>query len=193
MIGVTDVHHACAQAAELRPDIVLFDATRQESVEQAKSLAASLPDAKIVAFGVTETKDDILALAAAGTAGYVCNDAAPDDVVRLLDRVMRDELMCSPCAAASLYHQVAVLSQGAGGAAPGFPLLSRRELEVCNLIERGLSNKEIGRQLRIESTTVKNHVHNILGKLELHCRGEAAAWVRRQPQQPGAAATNAPR
>jgi two-component system, NarL family, nitrate/nitrite response regulator NarL len=178
VIGATDMPHAVAKAAELQPDIVLFDASRRESVEDARNLAASLPDAKIVAFGVAETKHDILALAAAGTAGYVCNDAAPKDVVRLLDRVMRDELVCSPFAAASLYRQVALLSQSGGSKVPDFPVLSRRELEVCYLIERGLSNKEIGRKLGIESTTAKNHVHNILDKLKLRRRSEAADWAR---------------
>jgi len=96
---------------ELHPDVVLFDAARQDSVEFVKDLVASAPHSKVVAFGVKETDEEILALAAAGTAGYVRESAESSGVVRVLEQVMCDELPCSPRAAASLYRRVAVLSQ----------------------------------------------------------------------------------
>jgi DNA-binding NarL/FixJ family response regulator len=176
VIGTADITSARARTDELHPDIVLFDAARRESVEQAKQFVASLPTTKIVAFGVPEANNDILALAAAGTAGYVCADAEADDVVDVLDRVMRDELVCSPQAAASLYRQVAALSHGGNGTA--HDPLSRRELQIALLIDRGLSNKQIAHELGIEATTVKNHLHHIFDKLKVHRRGEAAAWIR---------------
>ena len=177
VIGTADVTSARARTNALRPDVVLFDAARRESVEQARQLVASVPTTKIVAFGVHETHNEILDLAAAGTAGYVCADADVADVADVLDRVMRDELLCSPQAAASLYHQVALLSHDGGRAAEGSPL-SKRELQILHLIDRGLSNKQIAHQLGIEATTVKNHVHNIFDKLKVHRRGEAAACIR---------------
>jgi DNA-binding NarL/FixJ family response regulator len=97
---------------------------------------------------------------------------------------MRDELTCSPRAAASLYRQVATLSQlgagilGEGDGQVDAVQLSRRELQIAELIDRGLTNKEIGRQLGIEAATVKNHIHNMCEKLKVHRRGEAAARVR---------------
>jgi two-component system, NarL family, nitrate/nitrite response regulator NarL len=204
VVGTADIPHARDRTADLQPDVVLFDATRHESVEHLKQLVASAPNTKIVAFGVTETNDEILAVAAAGTAGYVHDGAEAKDVVRVLDRVMRDELLCSPSAAASLYHQVAVLSQdqvallskdaNANGRA-GMQLLSRRELQIAHLIERGLSNKQIARELGIEATTVKNHVHHLFEKLEVHRRVEAAAQIRanlRSLALPSAIEPNAP-
>ncbi len=176
--------HARAEIARLHPHVVLFDAARQDSVEFVKALVASAPHSKVVAFGVKETAEEFLALAAAGTAGYVCDSAECSDVVKVLEQVMCDELPCSPRAAASLYRRVATLSQGGddtisvgNGRADAVPL-SRRELQVGHLLECGLTNKEIGRQLGIEAATVKNHVHNMCEKLNVHRRGEAAARIR---------------
>jgi two-component system, NarL family, nitrate/nitrite response regulator NarL len=105
---------------------------------------------------------------------------------------MCDELTCSPRAAASLYRRVAALSRGdpdpvgagnghandnGGSHVPGVAL-SRRELQIAHLVDCGLTNKQIGRELGIEAATVKNHVHNICEKLHVHRRGEAAARIR---------------
>ena len=186
VVSTVDRPHATAEIARLQPHLVLFDAARQGSVEFAKVLVASAPRSKIVAFGVKETAEEFLALAAAGTAGYVRDSAASSDVVKALEQVMRNELPCSPRAAASLYRCVAELSQrgadkvtfaNGNGDAGGMPL-SRRELQIAQLIDRGLTNKEIGRELGIEAATVKNHVHNMCEKLKVHRRGEAAARIR---------------
>jgi two-component system, NarL family, nitrate/nitrite response regulator NarL len=186
VVSAVDMLHARAEIARLHPHVVLFDAARQGSVELVKALVASAPHSKVVAFGVKETAEEFLALAAAGTAGYVCDSAECSDVVKVLEQVMCDELPCSPRAAASLYRRVATLSQGGDdpisvdngkGQADAVPL-SRRELQVGHLLDGGLTNKEIGRQLGIEAATVKNHVHNMCEKLKVHRRGEAAARIR---------------
>ncbi len=182
VVSTTDLRHAGEQSARLRPDVVLFDAARHESLELVKELVAATPDSRVVAFGVQETEDEILALAAAGTAGYVRASAASCDLVRVLEGVMCDELRCSARATASLYRQVAVLSQ-AGNETPGecpqsaVPL-SRRELQIAHLVDCGLTNKAIGRKLGIAAATVKNHIHNLCEKLNVHRRGEAVARIR---------------
>ena len=112
VVSTVDTEHAREQSAQLHPDVILFDAARHDSVELLKDLVASAPDSRVVAFGVKETDEEILALAAAGTAGYVCNSAESSDVVKVLEQVMCDELPCSPRAAASLYRRVAALSRG---------------------------------------------------------------------------------
>jgi two-component system, NarL family, nitrate/nitrite response regulator NarL len=185
VVSTVDMLQARDQSARLHPDVILFDAARQDSVELLKDLVASQPHSKVVAFGVKDADDDILALAAAGTAGYICDSAEGSDVVKVLERVMCDELLCSPRASASLYRRVATLSQGGGNDSVGVgnghvgaALLSRREVQVAHLIDRGLTNKQIGRELGIEAATVKNHVHNMCEKLDVHRRGEAAARVR---------------
>jgi two-component system, NarL family, nitrate/nitrite response regulator NarL len=192
VVSAVDMLRASDEIARLLPDVVLFDAARQDSVEFVKTLVASAPQSRIVAFGVKETAEEFLALAAAGTAGYVRDSAESNDVVNVLEQVMCDELPCSPRAAASLYRRVATLSQGSdaynGVAVP----LSRRELQIAHLIDCGLTNKEIGRQLGIEAATVKNHVHNICEKLEVHRRGEVAGRIRTIARAPLRLPTRAP-
>jgi DNA-binding NarL/FixJ family response regulator len=190
VVGTADVPHARDQTERLHPDAVLLDAARAESIDCVPALVASSPHSRVIAFGVKETDELILALAAAGTACYVRDSAGGGDVVRVLKRVMRDELPCSPRAAASLFRQVALLAHGvndpaghdAAGTehllpAPTVPL-SRRELQVARLIDCGLTNKEIGRRLGIETATVKNHVHNMCEKLQVHRRAAATARLR---------------
>jgi len=184
VLGTVDLLHAGDRCAQLHPDVILFDAARQDNVEFVKDLVASAPHSKVVAFGVKETDEEILALAAAGTAGYVRESAESGAVVRVLEQVMCDELPCSPRAAASLYRHVAVLSQGGnelagvGNGHAGPMGLSRRELQIAHLIDRGLTNKQIASRLGIEAATVKNHVHNLCEKLEVHRRGAAVARIR---------------
>lgn len=197
VVGAADVPHAQVRTSELQPDVVMLDATSRESVEHARNLAALAPNTRIVAFGVAETQqEEILALAAAGTAGYVRDDAEAKDVVGALTRVMRDELLCSPQATASLYHQVALLSHEQNGheqnGAPSIELLSRREQQIACLIDRGLSNKQIARELGIQATTVKNHVHHICDKLKVHRRGEAVARVRTSLRSPAVSLSGDP-
>lgn len=189
VVSTVDARHAKAQTEQLHPDVVLFDATRADPA-RARELVAELPGSRVVAFGVKETDEHILALAAAGTAGYVRDGAASTDVVAVLERVMCDELPCSARAAASLYRQVAKLThrmregrteapQGADGDfSMDLKRLSRRELEIAQLIDCGLSNKEIARRLGIAAVTVKNHVHNLCEKLNVHRRGAALARLR---------------
>jgi two-component system, NarL family, nitrate/nitrite response regulator NarL len=182
VVSTVDMGHAREHSERLQPDVVLFDAERHDSVEFLKALVASSPRTRVVAFGVKETDEQILALAAAGTAGYVRDSAAGGDVVRVLECVMSDELPCSARAAASLYRRVALLSQGPqpespGGQSGALPL-SRREVQIAHLIDCGLTNKQIARELGIETATVKNHVHNLCEKLQVHRRGEAIARIR---------------
>ena len=176
VVGSAALDHAAGATATLQPDIVLYDSTPAGSLALVRRLAESVPDARIVAFGRPESDGDVLALAAAGVAGYVPRDASAADLIAALRCVMRDELICSPKVAASLYHQVAALSRGQAG--EDVPPLTPRELEIAQLLDRGLSNKDIARHLGIEATTVKNHVHRILAKLQVRRRGEAAARVR---------------
>src|SRR2546429_7609465 len=124
VVSTVALPHAGDRSAQLHPDVTLFDAARQDSVEFVKDLVASAPHSKVVAFGVKETDEEILALAAAGTAGYVRESAESGDVGRGLEQGMCDELPCSPRAAASLYRHAAVLSPGGNdppGAGNGHP------------------------------------------------------------------------
>ena len=95
VVSTTDLRHAADQGARWQPDVVLLDAARQENLGLVKDLVALAPEARVVAFGVKETGAEILALAAAGTAGYVCDSVTSCDLIRVLERMMCDELPCS--------------------------------------------------------------------------------------------------
>jgi DNA-binding NarL/FixJ family response regulator len=127
---------------------------------------------RVIAVGIREEESEVLACAAAGIDGYVPLDAAADDLIRVLDSVKRREFVCSPKVAASLYNCAALL------ASVSTEPLTLRELEVISLMNAGHSNKEIARRLDIEASTAKNHVQNILQKLNVHRRGQAAAKLR---------------
>ena len=168
------------EVADLAVDVVLLDMSTSDSVGVLRDLSAAVPDARVVALGVSETEPEIVAYAEAGVAGYVTRDQAIGDLVEALLAVARGEAPCSPKAAAILLHRVSVLA--GGGAAHGQRStaagLTRREQQILALIRSGLSNKQIGQQLCIELPTVKNHVHNILEKLGVSGRREAAAVAR---------------
>src|SRR3979490_1542509 len=91
VVSTVAVAYAGDRSAQLHPDVILFDAARQDSVEFVKDLVASAPHSKVVAFGVKETDEEILQLAAAGTAGHVRESAERRDAGRVVERVMRDE------------------------------------------------------------------------------------------------------
>jgi len=168
---------ALASLPAVQPDVVLVDMAIPDSCGVVRAILARVSLARVVALGVVEDDDDVLGCAEAGVAGYVQREASIEDLVTVIESVARGEAICSPRVAASLLRRVAALAAGNGSGAPPARLTSR-EREIVRLIDDGLSNKEIARDLGIEVATVKNHVHNILEKLQVHRRGEAAARVR---------------
>jgi two-component system nitrate/nitrite response regulator NarL len=172
VIGAVDADSALQHPSRRRPDAVLLDLLPPECLKIVHPLRRRRRRVRIIALGVREVESEILACAAAGIDGYVPIDATADDLVAVLDSAMRQELMCSPRVAASLYNCVGLLRTVSADP------LTVRELEVIDLMNEGLSNKEIARRLRIEVSTAKNHVQNILLKLNVHRRGQAAAKLR---------------
>jgi two-component system, NarL family, nitrate/nitrite response regulator NarL len=157
-----------------RPHVAIIDMATRHSLSMVRAIRDVDPELLIVGFGVEEVIGEIVACAEAGLAGYIPSDASLDDVVEQVESVCRGELLCSPHIAAGLFRSLAVRihPQQAGSAAPE---LTRREREVLRLIDDGLSNKMIARSLGIEVSTVKNHVHNLLEKLQVESRMQAAA------------------
>jgi two-component system nitrate/nitrite response regulator NarL len=172
VIGAGTLDDAVRSLRSTSADVALLDTAKLEIPAVVEALRRSLRQLRIVAMGVREVESEVLAYAAAGIDGYVRMDATVDELITVVESAMRNELVCSPKVAASLYHSVA--SQGADSGVP----LTGRELQVVELISRGLSNKEISKNLRIETCTAKNHVQNILQKLGVHRRAQAAAKVR---------------
>ncbi len=172
--GSAKVEHLLAHG---RTDIVLVEMAMADSVAIIRALAAAAPDVKVIALGLTEREPDVIACAEAGISGYVTRDASLDDLAATIESVARGEMPCSPGVAATLLRRVTSLAAQQDVQPADVPL-TRRELQILHLIDEGLSNKEIAERLFIEVATVKNHVHNILEKLNVQRRGEAAARAR---------------
>lgn len=163
--------------AGLRPDVVVFHVTSGDHLLAIRALAGAIPEAKIVALAVPDVEPEFIAYAEAGISGFVTLEESLADLARTIRSVAQGEVLCSPRMSAILLRRVAGLAaRGPGLRSP--PRLTARELEVARLIDRGLSNKQIARHLQIKVSTVKNHIHNILEKLQVGGRAEAAAWVR---------------
>jgi two-component system nitrate/nitrite response regulator NarL len=158
------------------PDVILVDVTRSAGIATLRELTEAVPETRLLAIAVRDLDPDVLACIEAGAVGYVLRDSSLDELADAVRRAVRDEPLASPHVIATLMRRVADLAANGDPASVGD--LTTRELEVVELIEKGLSNKEIAAQLSIAVTTVKNHVHSILEKLKVHRRGEAASLVR---------------
>jgi two-component system nitrate/nitrite response regulator NarL len=175
----TGVDDAVASVKLLAPDIVLLDTAVPRMLDLLRMLTAGPPATKVVALALPERASEVLACAEAGASGYVTEDASLADLVATIEGVARGEMRCSPRITGTLFRRIAVLASGHSAAAPT-PRLTAREHEILELLNEGLSNKQIARRLYIELPTVKNHVHHILEKLQVERRGEAIAYLRRQ-------------
>jgi len=171
-----DAARALGDAVNLSPDVVLLDMTTPAAAPTVRVLAEKMPSVRIVGLAVAESEENVIACIEAGVSEYVARDGSLEDLVATMER-SRDEMVCPPRITRALARRVASLATA--GVATDLPTLSRREQEVVALLDRGLSNKEISQDLNIEVTTVKQHVHSILEKLQVHTRGEAAARLRR--------------
>jgi two-component system, NarL family, nitrate/nitrite response regulator NarL len=171
------LQQAVERLREQRPDIALVDVAGAADIDSVRLIRKEVPAVQVVALAVPEVEDLIIGCAEAGIAGYVTRDGSLTDLRAAIRSVSRGETLCSPRIAASLLRRLSDLAaQREPLARP--PRLTARELEIVELIDEGLSNKEIATRLCIGLATVKNHVHNILEKLQVSRRGEAAARVR---------------
>jgi two-component system nitrate/nitrite response regulator NarL len=162
---------ACMAVGMSEADVVLLDGPSIAGPATVRALAAAAPGAKIVVTGLPEDETGVLDLVEAGIAGYATVEQPLPDVVAAVATAADGQLRCSPRVSAALAERVAALAaeQRRGN---GSDTLTPREREIAALIADGLSNKQIARRLSIELATVKNHVHNILGKLGVSRRDQ---------------------
>lgn len=175
VVGVAHSERELAQlAAALAPDVVLLDTSLTPKARNALP-----PSARVVALAVAE--HDVLDWAEQGVDGLVTRDSSLADVAAAVRGAYSGELHCSPQIAAELLRRVGSLAAAKTTIREpdGIAELTVRELEILRLIDDGLSNKEIAYSLSIETTTVKNHVHNLFEKLGVHRRRDAVATLRR--------------
>lgn len=164
-------------------DVLLIDMAMPSALEAVRAICKISPELKVVALAMPETEKDVCACAEAGVAGFVPRYGSFEDLIGALECLERGELHCSARAAATLLRRVTTLATEQPRTS-GATRLTPREVEVLELMDQGLSNKEIASSLGIEVATAKNHVHNILEKMQVHRRGEAVARMRRRPRAP---------
>jgi DNA-binding NarL/FixJ family response regulator len=174
VLGAGCSREVMTQIADLRPQVLLLDLTATDSLSIPRRALQILPTLRVIAFAVSELETNIYACAEAGICGYVQQDGSLEELVAVVLHALRDELVCSPRVAALLFGRVADLSRGQSATLAEAPL-TRREREIAALVAGGLANKEIARRLHLGPATIKNHVHNILQKLNVHRRGEITA------------------
>ncbi len=165
---------AVAEVKAVSPDAVLLDIGSPGSLPLATALVRARPGTRVLGFGVDEVPVQVVACAEAGLCGYVSADASIDDLARAARRAAAGETVCSAAMADSLFRRLGAAV--AGDAEPPVDVaLTRRQHEVLRLIREGMSNKEIAQRLSLGTSTVKNHVHSLLSRLQVGCRAEAAA------------------
>ncbi|UPK76168.1 response regulator transcription factor [Nocardioidaceae bacterium SCSIO 66511] len=172
---------ALGMVVELRPDVALLD-VRMPGVSGLETCAAMrtiAPDTRIIMLTSSDDESDLYASVKAGASGYLLKDASIDEVADAVRLVADGQSLINPAMAAKLLEEFKLMAQPRPEEPPG-PRLTGRELEVLKEVARGLNNRQIASALFISENTVKNHIRNILEKLQLHSRVEAVMYAVRQ-------------
>jgi len=168
-------------AVRTDPDVVLLDVRMpaRSGIETCAELKAVMPSVRIVMLTASDEETDLYDAIKSGASGYLLKDASIDEVAKAVRLVAEGQSLISPAMAVKLLDEFKQLASS-GAATVTAPRLTDRELEVLRLVARGSSNREIARDLFISENTVKNHVRNILEKLQLHSRMEAVMYAVRE-------------
>ena len=178
-----DGAEAVEQAADLLPDVVLMDVRmpRRSGIEACTAIKDVVPSARIIMLTISDEEGDLYEAIKAGATGYLLKEITIDEVATAIRAVAGGQSLISPSMASKLLTEFATLIKRDGDRhqVPA-PRLTERELEVLRLVARGLNNRDIAKQLFISENTVKNHIRNILEKLQLHSRMEAVVYAVRE-------------
>jgi DNA-binding NarL/FixJ family response regulator len=169
-------------ASELVPDVILMDVRMPDLAgpEATRLILAQQPDIRILALTVSTNDRDVAAVLEAGAVGFLAKDTAIDSLVTAIRAAASGAAWLSPRAAEVVLGRIRSTPPPDELDASGLSQLSERELEVLRLIANGLENAEIASALDISPRTAKNHVSNILAKLGLPSRVQAAVYAVRQ-------------
>ena len=173
--AASDAEGALRLAREHLPDVALLDVTMPGGgLAAARDISAVCPATRIVMLTVSEDEDNLLTALQSGASGYILKGVSARDLIAAVRAVHNGEVYVSPALAGRLMREMA-------RPRPPGPLdeLTVREREVLQLVAEGLSNQEIGRQLSLAEKTVKHYMTNILAKLQVRSRIEAALLAHR--------------
>jgi two-component system, NarL family, nitrate/nitrite response regulator NarL len=179
LIGIANPEdNLVAEIETVVPDVVLLDTSPRDALAVAARLIRERPQTRILGFGVSDVPEDVVACAEAGLSGYVPCTASIKDLIGAARRVASGYTVCSVAIADGLFRH---LRGAALGSLPSSleGVLTQRQQQIVRLMGEGLSNKEIARRLSLGTSTVKNHVHDILDRLQVTSRSEAAARIHR--------------
>lgn len=169
---------AMFKARELEPDVVLLDLVmpQQDGLETIHQLQDELPDVRILVLTSYAEDDKVFAAIKSGALGYLLKDSAPDDLLKAIREVYRGQSSLHPTIARKLVREMSQPSN----LPPAEDPLTPREMDVLKLVAKGLGNQEISEELVISVQTVRTHVSNILGKLHVANRTQAALFALRE-------------
>ena len=170
-----------ALAESTAPDVVLLDVRmpRRSGIEACVDIKQAVPSAKILMLTVSDEEADLYEAVKSGASGYLLKDSSIDEVAQAVRVVADGQSLISPSMAVKLIDEFKQLARPEREQVPGLRLTDR-ELQVLKLVAKGMNNREISKQLYISENTVKNHVRNILEKLQLHSRMEAVMYAVRE-------------
>jgi DNA-binding NarL/FixJ family response regulator len=164
-----------------RPHVVLTDLRmpRMDGIELARQIKEKLPKTAVVVFTAFDDDDDLFAAIKAGAIGYVLKDASPAQIVQALHAAKAGDGFLSPGVTARVMKEFARIDTLIRGQKELFAQLTRREMEVLELLAAGRTNRQIAQDLGVAEKTVRNHVSAILAKLHANDRTEAALIAAR--------------
>jgi DNA-binding NarL/FixJ family response regulator len=179
----TDGIQAVEKAQELMPDVILMDVRmpKKSGIEATQQIKELLPHVKILVLTISDEEADLYDSIKAGAAGYLLKEISTEEVADAIRSVWAGHSRISPAMASKLLTEFQAMTKRADDRqqiAP--PRLTERELEVLRLVAKGLNNRDIAKNLYISENTVKNHIRNILEKLQLHSRMEAVIYAVRE-------------
>jgi len=168
---------AVEKSAALKPDVVLMDLVMPEmdGIEATRRITTEQPGTKILVLTSFAADDKVFPAIKAGALGYLLKDSTPDQLLEAIRQVYKGEPSLEPSIARKVLQELSRPGQGRQTTEP----LTERELEVLRLIAQGMSNKEIATKIFVAEWTVRSHVSNILGKLHLASRTQAALYALR--------------
>jgi NarL family two-component system response regulator LiaR len=165
-------------ARTLSPDVIFMDLFMPEmgGIEAIEAIKAENPEARILVLTSFAEDEKVFAAVKAGASGYLLKDATPDEILTAVRNVNRGEPAMNPIIANKLMREL----QRESDLPPTEEPLTERELDILKLVAQGLSNQEIAEELVISERTVRTHVSNILSKLHLANRTQAALYALKE-------------
>jgi len=172
-----DGEQAIAHTQQLAPDVVLMDLVMPglDGLDATRQIVAQQPRTHILVLTSFAGDDKVFPAIKAGAQGYLLKDSGPEELVQAIQQVFRGESSLHPSIARKLLRELADPTPRE----PEVDALTEREIEVLQLVAEGHSNREISEQLTISEATVRTHVSNILAKLNLGSRTQAALYALR--------------